>query len=78
MPVAAHDEPLIIKNNIFDRSKLGVYRGNAAEKSLMIFTNNTILLNPKRTFMEIGTSVNMGEDLNAYMAKIFGDFSGTV
>ena len=74
----SHDEPLIISNNIFDRSKLGVYRGAAAEKSLMIFTNNTILLNPKRTFMEIGTSVNMGGDLNAYMAKYFGDFSGTV
>jgi len=74
-----HTDTLLITNNIFDRSKLGVYRGNTAKKEFMVFTNNTILINPKRTFMDFRTDgkVNMGDDINAFMKKIFKDSSGT-
>ena len=74
-----HTDTLLITNNVFDRPKLGVYRGYTAKKEFMIFTNNTILINPKRTFMDFRTDgkVNMGDDINAFMKKIFADFSGT-
>ena len=75
-----HVEPLVITGNIFDRAKLGVFRGTTvAKKSLMYFTNNTVLLNPKRKYMDLGGvgEINLGTDLNAYMARVFTDFSGT-
>ena len=75
-----HAEPLVITGNIFDRAKLGVFRGTTvADKSLMYFTNNTVLLNPKRKYMDLGGvgEINLGADLNAFMARVFTDFSGT-
>ncbi len=76
----SHVEPLIISNNIFDRSKLGAVRsGSLPDKSLLFFTNNQITANPKRNVMTLAGhgSISIEEDVYAYMKKAFADCSGT-
>lgn len=74
-----HVEPLKISGNIFDRPKQGVaIMTTTAKKELMYFTNNTVIQDSKRIFMQLGSigECRITDDLNAYMSKAFADYSG--
>ena len=74
-----HVEPLKISGNIFDRPKQGVaIMTTTAKKELMYFTNNTVIQDSKRIFMQLSSigECRITDDLNAYMSKAFADYSG--
>ena len=71
-----HTEPLVIKNNIFDRPKNGVtIMGSVAPKNLMEFSNNTILQNPKRSIFSMtgagSLSMQKMSEFNAFVNTHF-------
>lgn len=73
-----HTEPLVITGNIFDRAKQVSIMGTVADRSLMKFTNNQVIVFPKRKFMTLqGDSVDTKGDMNAFLNKYFSDTAGT-
>ncbi len=76
-----HVKPLKISGNIFDRPrKYSINLNNYPDKSLLILTDNTFLVEPKRTTI-FYSSVNrdgckVNNDVNAYINKYYGTVSG--
>ncbi|MBQ6816659.1 MAG: hypothetical protein IJP26_05465 [Clostridia bacterium] len=78
---ADHVKPLKISGNIFDRPrKYSINLNNYPNKSLLILTDNTFLVEPKRTTIfyysvdRDGCKAN--NDVNAYINKYYGTVSG--
>ncbi len=74
-----HEETLKISGNIFDRPRNAVaFFSTVPDKSLMVFTDNTILLAAKRKVYSMESdSINMHEDVTSFSGKYFADYSGT-